>query len=159
PQCIALCDQAMTIAPPSLLPLQIGLRPARLYLGALHGEPSTYEDRENESDEAARGSWSHPRLLYFRAALALLRGPFGEALSAAHECGNKLQSMNAPSPAYLPWMEIASVAAHRLGERPRARELAIEQLTLAQRSQVPRAVGIALRTLGAVENGKLHYLM
>lgn len=60
----------------------------------------------------------------------------------------------------MPWRHTAALAAATPGEDARARELAGEQLELAQTLGVPRALGLALRTAAtvAVESRKLALL-
>src|SRR5690606_15082335 len=53
-----------------------------------------------------------------------------------------------------PWRSGAALAHLRLGNRERAVRLVEEVLALARRSEHPRAVGSALRTLGLVRAGE-----
>ena len=58
--------------------------------------------------------------------------------------------MREPNPAAVDWRSQAAVAHAALGQRDAARALALEELALARRFGAPRALGIALRTLGVI---------
>ena len=58
--------------------------------------------------------------------------------------------MREPNPAAIDWRSQAAVAHAALGEPDAARALALEELGLARRFGAPRAIGIALRTLGVI---------
>ena len=57
------------------------------------------------------------------------------------------------NPAVAPWRSSAALACAALGDRARAQLLVSEELAAAQSFGAPRAVGIALRTAGLVEQG------
>jgi tetratricopeptide (TPR) repeat protein len=62
--------------------------------------------------------------------------------------GNRLGRV--PVLATLDWRSRSAFAYAALGRRPAALALAREELELARRYGAPRAIGIALRTLGAI---------
>ena len=58
--------------------------------------------------------------------------------------------MREPNPAVVDWRSLAALAHAMLGEHDAAIDLVREELGLARRFGAPRAIGIALRTLGVV---------
>jgi DNA-binding CsgD family transcriptional regulator len=76
---------------------------------------------------------------HIEAGLADLRD--AGARAAAHRCTN---------PNIATWRLEAALALLQLGERREARQLADEQLELARKTEIPAAVGIALRVRGIV---------
>jgi DNA-binding CsgD family transcriptional regulator len=99
------------------------------------------------------GIWGWTLLPYGRARVALARDDWVDARELALEAGERLLSVQAPSPEYLPWRSLAAQADARLGERERALALAREELELARQISSPRATGIALSALGGIEGG------
>ena len=57
------------------------------------------------------------------------------------------------NPTVLPWRAVAAIAASRIGDSARARELIGEGLELARSFGAPRQIGVSLRTAGIVEGG------
>lgn len=87
--------------------------------------------------------------------LALARGECQVALDEALGAGEQLiQVVRLKNPAVLPWRSLAALAAYRLGDRARARELAAEEVGLARRFGARRPLGMALRSAGVVESGE-----
>ena len=64
--------------------------------------------------------------------------------------------MHEPNPASADWRSQAAVAYAALDRRDEALALAQEELALARRFGAPRAIGIALRTLGVIGDGLDH---
>jgi len=93
-------------------------------------------------------------LPYGRAFLAMRLGDRSTALEQALTAGERLLSLQIPSPDYFPWRSIAARAATRLDDDDRAIPLAEEDLDLARSAGSPKATGIALATLGAIRGGK-----
>jgi DNA-binding CsgD family transcriptional regulator len=89
--------------------------------------------------------------LIARSRLALERGDPETARTAALRCGSLLGSLLAENPSIAAWRSRAALAAATLGDHGLARELWQEELDLARRCGAPRAIGIALRTGGLVE--------
>jgi ATP/maltotriose-dependent transcriptional regulator MalT len=53
-------------------------------------------------------------------------------------------------PCFLPWRSSLALAFHEMGQHQEAGQLAVEEVELARRQGVPRALGVSLRTLGTV---------
>jgi DNA-binding CsgD family transcriptional regulator len=64
-----------------------------------------------------------------------------------------MSSLHAENPAVAEWRSRAALAAAAIGDHRGARELWEEELRLARAFGAPRAIGIALRTGGLVEDG------
>ena len=87
--------------------------------------------------------YSDTLLLNARARLRLAQGEARAALADALEVGRRQVVMREPNPAAMDWRSLAALAQ---GDR----ELALEELELARRFGAPRAIGIALRTVGVI---------
>ena len=81
-------------------------------------------------------------------------GDAAAALADLVEVGRRQEAMREPNPAGADWRSQAAQAHAALGRVNDARALAREEVALARRFGAPRALGIALRALGAV-NGEL----
>lgn len=96
-------------------------------------------------------------MLYLRhsaARLRILRGdPAGGAADLLDAC-QRFESVDSRNPALIAWRSPAALALLGLGERPKALRLAAEELELARAWGAPRALGVALRTLGLIAGGK-----
>jgi DNA-binding CsgD family transcriptional regulator len=92
-------------------------------------------------------------LLVARARLALDAGDHDTASADALAAGEHQRALLADSPAVLPWRTEAALAL-AARDRPEASRLAVAQLDLARATRIPRALGVALRTLGLVEGGQ-----
>ena len=90
-----------------------------------------------------------------RAELHLARRRPQEALADFLACGDLLAGAGAPNPSVLPWRSGAARALAAQGDLREAHRLADEELALARAFGAPGAVGRALRTIGALEIGKL----
>jgi DNA-binding CsgD family transcriptional regulator len=88
-----------------------------------------------------------------RGRLAAARGEAREALGEFLNAGHIAESAPIANPSYLPWRSSAGLAASRLGERQRARDLVAEELRRADRFGAPRPIGVALRAAGLIEGG------
>ena len=87
-------------------------------------------------------------LLDSRARLRHEQGCFAEAAADFVECGRRLAARGTRHAGMLAWRSGAALALARLGEDAEALRLADEELELARTLGVPRALGIALRTVG-----------
>jgi DNA-binding CsgD family transcriptional regulator/tetratricopeptide (TPR) repeat protein len=87
-----------------------------------------------------------------RAALALPGRP-QDAYDQAVRAGGMLESLGMLNPALFAWRSPAALALARLGDLDRARELAGEELELAERYGAPRAIAVAARARGLIEPG------
>ena len=92
-------------------------------------------------------------VLESRGRLRLAQGRVHEALADFRECGRRLEGWGVRNPGALPWRSSAALALSLLGERDEALALALEEVELARRFEVPRELGIALRAAGLVEGG------
>jgi DNA-binding CsgD family transcriptional regulator len=93
------------------------------------------------------------KLLGARGYLRLERGDYAAALDDLLRCGEHLRALRIENPAFCPWRSRAALAQAALGRRDAGRELADEELDLARRYGAPRAVGVALRARGMIEEG------
>ncbi|MCO1574445.1 AAA family ATPase [Crossiella sp. SN42] len=75
------------------------------------------------------------------------------ALADLLACGDGLVRAGCVNPGFAHWRADAALAWLALGEPAEARSLAEEELALARDFGAPRAIGIALRTLGLIEGG------
>jgi len=89
-----------------------------------------------------------------RSRLALEQGDAETALDCALRCGSIMAALHAENPAVAEWRSRAALAAAALGDHDRARELSGEELELARAFGAPRAIGIALRVSGVMEDGR-----
>ncbi len=96
---------------------------------------------------------TYPRLLGIRGRLRLAQGRFEEALETSLACGAELDRHRQPGPALHPWRSDAAMALHALGRSEEAAAMANDELERARKFAAPGATGIALRTLGLVEDG------
>ncbi|MCZ1011300.1 helix-turn-helix transcriptional regulator [Streptomyces lydicus] len=97
----------------------------------------------------AEAAWERPRFLMSLAALRIAQGNPRAGLSLLRECGHHCEAAGTISPAMAPWRS-RSVAAHlALGDTASARTLAEQELDLARRCRIPRALGVALRVTGS----------
>jgi DNA-binding CsgD family transcriptional regulator len=94
-------------------------------------------------------------VLESRGRLRLAQGRIREALDDFLECGRRAEGWGVRNPGSNAWRSSAAMALNLLGERDEAVELALEEVTLARRFEVPRELGIALRAAGLIEGGEL----
>ena len=105
---------------------------------------------EDRGDEIARCL-----CLMSRAHVHLLRKRPHQARDDYLACGARMREAGIENPAVLGWRAGAALAAHHLGERKSALDLAAEELTLARAFGAPGPTGRALRVLATVQGGKL----
>jgi tetratricopeptide (TPR) repeat protein len=84
-------------------------------------------------------------LLDSRARLRFAQGRFAEAVEDFLACGTRLEARGGRHPGVLAWRSGAAQALQQLDQPGEARRLADEELDLARRLGVPRALGIAPR--------------
>ena len=90
---------------------------------------------------------------WFDGAVALAAGDPAAALSFFEAAGNELENaLGVVNPGVQPWRSSAALAAAQLGKTEHARSLAAAEVTQARTAQAPRALGIALRAAGIVNN-------
>ncbi|NKE60060.1 hypothetical protein FXN61_25965 [Lentzea sp. PSKA42] len=107
---------------------------------------------EASTDEARR-VWSYGGLLTVRGRLLTARGDDHDALEAFLAAGRHCASWPYRNPAALAWRSGAALACAAMGDGERARELALEEVSLARAWGAPRALGMALRAAGRVTAG------
>ncbi|MFD8543273.1 AAA family ATPase [Streptomyces sp. NPDC059649] len=95
-------------------------------------------------------SWEWPRFLMSLAALRTAQGDRRGGLALLRECGMHFEAVGTVSPMIAPWRSRAAVVSLGLGYGREAQALAEEELELARRCRIPRAVGVALHTAGRV---------
>lgn len=106
-------------------------------------------------EEHWQASVTLSQLLEARGWLALARGDSEEALDAFQECRRRQAWIQAPNPAVMAWRSGAALAALAVdGGVERADRLAEQELELATSFGAPRAIGVALRTMGLVRGGE-----
>jgi DNA-binding CsgD family transcriptional regulator len=90
-----------------------------------------------------------------RGRVALARGRADEALAEQLASGGLLRdTLHLRNPAIGEWRSEAALAAARLGDDARARELVGEELELARAFGAARPIGVALRAAGLVAGGE-----
>ena len=114
---------------------------AALHGAHVHGAP-----------EAVGDAYTGTLVLNARARLRLAQGNARAALTDLLEVGRRQEVMREPNPATVDWRSQAAAAHAALGQRDAALVLAREELELARRFGAPRAIGIALRTVGVIEH-------
>jgi tetratricopeptide (TPR) repeat protein len=92
-------------------------------------------------------------LLAARGKLHLVRRRPQQALTDFTEAGEIARRLDVDNPAYSAWRSDSATALLALGRAGHARRLAEEELDLARRWNEPRAIGIALRTVGLACGG------
>ncbi|MEU9131826.1 AAA family ATPase [Kitasatospora sp. NPDC048540] len=118
-----------------------------------------------ELDEAARlmdtyigadlldNSWDCSALLV-GGQLQAARGQTHAALATFQQCATHEQRVKMSNPATRAWRSEAALAHAALGQRDQALALAREELDLSHAWGTPRAIGVSLRTLGVITQGR-----
>ncbi|MCW2953993.1 MAG: hypothetical protein JWQ48_3163, partial [Conexibacter sp.] len=105
-------------------------------------------------DPILRHSSEFTILLEARGRLKLLRQDPNGALADFEAAGVRARRDSlAELPSAVPWRSSAAFARHALGDREAALELLAEELALAERAGVDRAISTTLRIRGLVEGG------
>jgi len=91
--------------------------------------------------------------LFTTGRVALAAGRFEEAVSHLRTAGAQMAAIGVENPAWVPWRSQSALALRQLGRARDAQKLAEDEFAIAQAWGAPRAVGVALRVLGLVENG------
>ncbi len=90
--------------------------------------------------------------LQARARLLLALGRLREALDQLLEFAQLPPTFATQTPAFIPWRSDAALIMHQLGDRAEAERLAAEEVALAEQMGAPRAIGLALRAHGLVQD-------
>ncbi|MGO1052764.1 ATP-binding protein [Crossiella sp. CA198] len=120
--------------------------------GHLDEAQAVLTEHELDSEEEVRMLIGHFVHLA-RGRLRLRQQRPRAALADLLACGAGLTGAGVVNPGFAHWRADAALAQLALGEPTAARDLAEEELALAQGFGAPRAHGIALRTLGLIEGG------
>ena len=86
-----------------------------------------------------------------RAKLRIAQDRPQEAVTDLLTCGTWLEAWPIKNPGFVAWRSGMSLALNHVGEPERARQLAAEEVALAESLNQPRAHGIALRALALIE--------
>ncbi|MBV9810717.1 MAG: helix-turn-helix transcriptional regulator [Solirubrobacterales bacterium] len=89
-------------------------------------------------------------VLEARGRLRIAQGRLRAGLGDLRDAGQRWKRLDCDTPVASRWREDAALALARLGEPDEARQLAAEQLDLAQATGLPRAIGAATRAAGAI---------
>ena len=108
-------------------------------------------DLPGELEAQLEGTWGWGWISLARSRLAIARREWAPALELSLLAGQRLLAIEAPSAGYCWWRTLAARAAEGLGQPERALELASEELELGRRIESPRAIGLGLATLAALE--------
>ncbi|HEX2232588.1 MAG TPA: AAA family ATPase, partial [Thermoleophilaceae bacterium] len=92
-------------------------------------------------------------LLEARGRSRLADGNVAGAIEALRAAGDVFDALGCVNPNYYPWRTALALAL-ATEDRAEARRLAESELEDARRIGLPRAIGVALRTLGLVEGGE-----
>lgn len=92
-------------------------------------------------------------LLDSRARLRVAQGRFAEAAEDFLDCGQRSAGRGTRHPGVLAWRSGAALSLLQIGAAHDARRLVDEELELARRLDVPRALGITLRAAALVHGG------
>jgi DNA-binding CsgD family transcriptional regulator len=96
----------------------------------------------------------NPYYLHSRGRSSLAHHDPAAALQNFTACGTALARRGGvDTPTVFPWRSLAARAHMLLGDEDKARELAEEELELAEKGQIPGAIGEAMTTLGMIEDG------
>lgn len=87
-------------------------------------------------------------VLYSRGRLRVAQGERRAGIADLRACGSRQLEWHSLNPATIPWRSELALALLEAGEDDEARELAAEELAIAQRVGAGRAVGIARRADG-----------
>jgi tetratricopeptide (TPR) repeat protein len=88
-----------------------------------------------------------------RGWLRYARHDFAAAASDFDRLGRCMEAFDMRNPALMAWRSHLALALLGCGHRERAVELAREEVELARRWGAPRAIGVALRSLGLAQGG------
>lgn len=116
--------------------------------GTVDPELEAFADRFVREQAADTLPYSHA--MHARACLRVHRGELEAAYQELLATGRRELEWGARNPAVTPWRSTAALVAHALGDERSARELALEEVSLARAFGAPRALGVALRAAGLV---------
>jgi DNA-binding CsgD family transcriptional regulator len=152
--CLADVETILSLVGTEPDPAKLPMRMCQASMLVERGDLEGAEEALGYPDELVgqlRGTWGWLALPFGRARIALARRDWKRALQEAETSGERCAAIAADSPEFLPWRPMAARAALALGKRERALEFAREELRLSRAIGSPRATGVALATLGAIE--------
>ncbi len=91
-------------------------------------------------------------LLATLGELRLAEGRQRDAVMHLRECGRRLQEWGIQNPGFVSWRSTLALALAAAGEIDEARQLCAEEVRLARRFEVPRALGVALTRSGSLSD-------
>lgn len=92
--------------------------------------------------------------LYARGRLAIARGEWAAGTEDVVLAGEREEAVGGRTPCGIPWRSTAAVALAAGGQSDGVRDLADEELALAEQVGCPRAIGIALRAAAEAREGE-----
>jgi DNA-binding CsgD family transcriptional regulator len=101
--------------------------------------------------------WGTALLLENRAGLRSAQGRHEEALKDYEAAASVWAAIGTTNPNITRWRAGAARTLAHLGRHDDAHKLASENFDLAQATGLPRAIGVALHTLGVVEDNPVHF--
>jgi DNA-binding CsgD family transcriptional regulator len=107
-----------------------------------------------EAEGAPDSSLQLNLLGHSRGLLLLAEDHPDAAVEQLLEAGRRQTAWGVRNPSTLPWRSSAARGLAAIGDREQARRLAAEEVRLARLVGAPRALGVALRTLGLIEGGE-----
>jgi DNA-binding CsgD family transcriptional regulator len=130
---------------------------ATAYLAGSLLDRGRLEDAEKLIEGAAlpeqlAGSPAEVVLLEARGKVRCAVGRADAGMADLRACGEVLESLRIRNPNVSPWRSALAMALAPAA-REEARQLALEDLELARRTGIPRAIGVALRAAAAAEDG------
>jgi len=93
-------------------------------------------------------------LLFSRAKLRIAAAHTEAGVTDLRELERREEHSRARNPSALPYRSHLALALAELGETTEARRLAVDELALARKCATSRAIGMTLRTLGLLEQGR-----
>jgi DNA-binding NarL/FixJ family response regulator len=105
------------------------------------------------SPGAVPAAYMRADVLLARGGLRVAQGRPADAVEDIRECGRRQTELGSLSPVMCAWRSHLAHALMDLGESAEAEELASEELGLARRVGVPRALAVALRSMARARGG------
>ena len=104
--------------------------------------------------DAETASLTAAVLRFARGRVRVARRRAADGLADLLAVGALTDRVQVSCPSYLPWRSEAALAYHALSDQSSALRLAEEEVELARVFAAPRALGVALRALGVITDGR-----
>jgi DNA-binding CsgD family transcriptional regulator len=133
----------------------LGIPAARAFVVYSMVDRGALDEARQVLDEAGLGD-EIPDLVMFdplldaRGRVRIAAGELEAGVADMLQCGERQERWGAHNPSVIPWRSMAAEAMIGLGRLDEARALADEEVELARRAGLPRALGMALRVAGLV---------